>query len=105
MHTINAAAKAEGHAFHEMLEAAKREACTELPVHDDDPAHDRYVGACALMAKRGQAAKGVGMYNSWAAAAGYAQIQLLSAAPPVVDVVDGIVHLNQAGEMEVLQCR
>ena len=97
--------EAEGHAFHAKLEAAKQAAGSELPQHADDPWHDRAVGAAALMCKRGNAAKGVTLYNLWAAAAGYAQITLLSAIPPLVDVVDGIVGLDSEGELEVLACR
>jgi hypothetical protein len=99
------ALEAEGNAFHEMLEDAKADAGSDLPQHADDPWHDRCVGAVARMCKRGQARKGVGLYNLWAGAAGYAPIQLLSEAPPLVDVGDGIVGLSTEGELEVMQCR
>jgi len=92
---------AEGKAFHDLLEAAKKHADSPLPIHDDDDAHDAAVGAVALMCKRGQARKGVALYNLWAGAAGYAPIRLLSDGPPVVDVVDAIMGLTPAGELEV----
>lgn len=95
----------EGHDFHNRLEAAKAAAGSFLPVHPEDETHDRYVGAALLMCKRGQAAKGVFLYNNWAIAAGYAQIEALSLNPPVVDVGDGIVGLDAAGELEILLCR
>lgn len=95
----------EGNTFHELLEVAKALAGSELPTHDDDPWHDRMVGAVISMCKRGQAVKGAALYNLWAGAAGYAQIKLLSDVPPLVDVGDGIIGLNQAGELEVLLCR
>lgn len=97
--------ESDGHGFHAMLETAKAEKGSELPTHPDDPAHDRMVGAVSRMCKRGQARKGVALYNLYAAASGYAPIQLLSEAPPVVDVQDAIVGTNTAGNMEVLQCR
>lgn len=96
---------AEGRAFHDMLESAKAAGASELPAHADDAAHDLMVGAAVKMCKRGQAAKGVALYNNWAPAAGYAPIKLLSAAPPLVDVGDGVVGLDTAGNMEVLICR
>jgi hypothetical protein len=94
-----------GAEFHEMLEDAKATAKSALDIHPDDPAHDRYVGAASLMCARGQAPKGVTVYNAWAAAAGYAHITLVSANPPVVDVLDGVVGLGANGSMEVLLCR
>jgi hypothetical protein len=38
----------------------------------------------------------------WAAAAGYVPIALLADAPPLVDVIDGLVGLGEAGQMKVL---
>jgi hypothetical protein len=103
--TGNRELEPEGQQFHDCLEAAKAGAGSALPAHDDDPAHDRVVGAASLMCKRGQAKKGVLLYNLWAAAAGYAPIRLVADDPPVIDVVDAIVGLTAAGEMEVVQCR
>lgn len=96
--------EAEGNAFHDMLEATKAANGSELPKHEDDPWHDRAVGAAVMMCKRGQPTKGVALYNMWAIAAGYAPIALLSEKPPVVDVVDAVVGLND-GELEVMLCR
>jgi hypothetical protein len=53
------------------------------------------------MCHRGQARKGVILYNLWASAAGYAPITLLADDPPLVDVVDGIVGLED-GKLRVL---
>jgi hypothetical protein len=94
-----------GENFHDLLECAKLAAKSDRVIHDDDPAHDRYVGAASLMCERGQPAKGVTVYNNWAAASGYAPISLISAVPPVVDVVDAVVGLDTDGKMEVLLCR
>lgn len=94
----------EGHAFHETLEAAKRAAGSELPVHEDDEAHDRAVGAASLMFKAGRHLKAVWTYNRWASFAGYQQIELASQEPPVMDVRDALVTVR-GGRMEVVQCR
>lgn len=95
---------AEGHAFHEIIEQAKRDAGSELPIHPDDEAHDRAAGAAALMAKAGQPRKAVSTYNRWASLAGYAPIALLSEAPPIIDIQDAVLGLN-SGALEVLLCR
>jgi hypothetical protein len=96
--------EADGRRFHELLEAAKVTEGSALPQHDDEPAHDRMVGATSRMCRHGQARKGVILYNLWASAAGYAPITLLADDPPLVDVVDGVVGLNH-GKIEVLGCR
>ncbi len=93
----------DGEEFHDALEEAK--AGSQLPQHPDDATHDRHVGACFRMCRRGQPRKGVALYNQWARLAGYQSISLISETPPVVDVVDGIVGLSQDGELEVLSCR
>jgi RimJ/RimL family protein N-acetyltransferase len=94
-----------GRAFHNKIEEAKAKAGSERETHADDAVHDRVVGAALLMAQRGNVKKGVGLYSLWAAAAGYAPIRLISEAPPLVDVGDGIVGLTNEGELEVLACR
>lgn len=93
-----------GELFHEKLEAAKIEMGSPLPVHDEDEAHDRAVGASMLMALNGNPRKAVWAYNRWAIFAGYAPISLLSDAPVLVDVVDAIVA-PKGGEMEIVLCR
>lgn len=95
----------EGELFHDLLETSKSHADSPLPAHEDDPAHNRVVGAVCLMARRGNIRKGVILYNLWAAAAGYQSIELLSENPPVVDVRDGIMTVNSEGEMECLLAR
>lgn len=93
--------EADGKQFHDLLESAKIGVGSELPIHENEPAHDRMVGATVRMCRRGQARKGVILYNLWAAAAGYAPITLLADDPPLVDVVDGIVGL-EGGELKVI---
>lgn len=93
-----------GEWFHHELEQAKIAAGSALPVHDDDPSHDRAVGAAIAMIRAGHATKGVWYYNRWARFAGYATIELLSINPVIVDVRDAIVEISH-DNMEVLQCR
>jgi RimJ/RimL family protein N-acetyltransferase len=93
--------EADGKQFHDLLEAEKTKAGSTLPVHDDEPSHDRMVGAVSRMCHRGQARKGVILYNIWCGAAGYAPITLLADNPPLVDVVDGVVGIEN-GVMKVL---
>lgn len=97
-------ADAYGAEFHEKLEAAKHASGSSLPIHDDDPVHDRFVGMALAMARAGNAHKGIAAYNRWAAFAGYAPATLLSTTPVLVDVGDGLVTLD--GErLEVVSCR
>jgi hypothetical protein len=100
----NSDLEADGERFHALLETAKAAVGSELPIHDHDPIHERFVGAALRMCERGNAAKGVETYNQWAAGAGYAAISLVSAVPPVVDAVDAIVSIGSAGDLEVLRC-
>lgn len=93
-----------GEWFHRRLEEAKIAAGSTLPVHDDDPAHDRAAGAAIAMIHAGNAAKGVWFYNRWARFAGYATIELLSINPVIVDVRDAIIEISH-DNMEVIQCR
>lgn len=88
----------QGQAFHARLEAAK--AGSDSPAHPDDPAHDRAVGAALLMARAGHTHKGVGIYNRWAAFAGYAQIEALS--PSVIDIRDALIELRPGGALGVM---
>lgn len=97
------AAGAAGEAFHDALEAAKEKVGSSLEVHEDDQAHDRYVGAAFLMIKAGNVQKGVDTYNRWASFAGYAQVEVVSLNPTVVDVVDALVTWNDG--LEILKCR
>jgi len=92
----------EGRKFHAALEAAKIEAGSALVVHPEDEAHDRAVGAAALMVKAGQLAKAVGFYSRWATFAGYATIEAVG--HNLIDVRDAIVEVS-GGEMRVLLVR
>lgn len=91
-----------GELFHAQLKAAEAEWGVTLPDHPEDQAHDRAAGAAMLMAQAGNPARAVQSYNRWAALAGYPPIDLLSLAPLVLHVGEGVIVTNNDGEMEVL---
>ena len=90
--------------FHEKLAAAKVAQGSAAPIHDDDDAHDRYVGAAAEMIAHGQVAKGINFYNRWAKFAGYATISLIAANPFVIDIQDALLAVR-GQNFEVILCR
>lgn len=94
----------EGATFHALLESVKVANDSARPVHEDCAAHDRMVGAAFRMVQAGNPAKAVGHYNKWARMAGYAPIGLISANPPVLDVVDAVIEWTGT-DMEVALCR
>lgn len=98
------ALEASGHMFHVKLEAAKLATGAKWPVHDDDLAHDRYVGAAVEMIACGQVAKGIEFYNSWARFAGYGFIAVIAADPVVIDIGDAILAVR-GDDFDVLLCR
>jgi hypothetical protein len=91
-----------GRAFHDALEAAKKAAGSELPIHPDDEAHDRAAGAAWLMVNEGQTLKGAQFYSRWATFAGYVPIQAVG--HQTVDIADGVVEVS-GGETRVLLLR
>lgn len=93
-----------GHWFHEKLEAAKIVAGATSPIHDDDPAHDQYVGATVEMFMAGQLSKALGFYRQWAAFAGYGPIAVIAEYPTVVDIGDAILAIR-GEDFDVLLCR
>lgn len=80
-----------GHWFHERLEEARG----TPPGHDDDPAHDRYVGAAVEMIMAGNLAKAVHLYSRWAVLAGYARLTVLGTDPLVLHIGDGTVTVRE----------
>jgi len=95
---------ASGHWFHEKLEAAKAATAGAAPLHDDDEAHDRYVGATVEMIAAGQVAKGIAFYNRWARFSGYGPVVVVASNPVVIDIGDAILAVRDQ-DFEVLLCR
>lgn len=71
--------------------------------HEEDRAHDLYVGACVEMVRGGQARKGVILYNRWARFAGYEPVSIVSEEPLVIDIVSHKIAVD-GSNVEVLQC-
>jgi hypothetical protein len=93
-----------GHWFHERLEAAKIAAGATSPIHDDDPAHDQYVGATVEMFMAGQIGKALDFYRQWAVFAGYGPVAVIAEYPTVVDIGDAILAIR-GEDFDVLLCR
>lgn len=96
--------EAVGEWFHQRLADAKAKAGASLPIHDDDDAHDRYVGAVCEMIIGGQIAKGLEFYRRWAVFAGYVPAQLIAVSPPIIDIGDAILAVRER-DFDVLLCR
>lgn len=77
--------------FHHKLEAELTQLGKTEDVHEDDPTHDRYVGAACEMMMGGQPQKAAIFYNRWAVMAGYAPIQLMSISPLTVNIRSAII--------------
>lgn len=96
--------KASGHWFHEKLEAAKIASGSAMPIHDDDAAHDLYVGATVEMMQAGQIGKALAFYTRWAPFAGYGPIALVATNPFVIDIGDALLALC-GDDFDVILCR
>lgn len=93
-----------GHWFHEKLEVAKSSTPNAAPLHEDDAAHDRFVGAAVEMIRGGEVQKGIAFYNRWAKWAGYGPVSVIASNPVVIDIGDAILAVNNQ-DFEVLLCR
>lgn len=71
--------------------------------HDDDPAHDRRVGAAIEMVRHGQVDKALLLYNRWARFAGYAPVQLVSRQPVIIDICSAIIVVNSDGSYTAVE--
>lgn len=96
--------EASGHWFHDKLEAAKTAMGASEPLHDDDAAHDRYVGATVEMILSGQIEKAMGFYGSWAPFAGYGPVQVIAVNPITIDIGDAILAVR-GDDFQVLLVR
>lgn len=70
--------------------------------HEDDPVHDRYVGAAVEMILAGQVGKGIVYYNRWARFYGYETIQCVSETPLVIDIRTAKLAVGN-GSFEVIE--
>lgn len=93
-----------GEWFHRSLDTAKLHFGCEVPLHPDEPVHNRIVGAAVMMIQGGQAEKGVAFYNAWSLATRYQPVTILTKRPVVIDIGDAILAAS-ATHMDVLKCR
>lgn len=93
-----------GHWFHERLEAEKKRLGASSPIHEDEPCHDRHVGACVGMIFGGQVGKAVILYNRWARFSGYLPISLTKRDPVVIDIQEALIEVR-GEDFEVTECR
>jgi hypothetical protein len=80
--------------FHAKLEDEFKLAGYSEPVHDDDPNHNRYVGAAVEMIRGGQPSKGVIFYNRFALMAGYAPISVVGFDPVMINIRDATLEMH-----------
>lgn len=86
--------EADGDEFHSLLN--QKRAALGLPdhAHEQDDAHDRYVGCAVRMWKQGQTLKAIRFLNYFSRWAGYARLEILAineAGQIVVDMGDGLI--------------
>ncbi len=93
--------EAKGVWFHERLEELTKNA---IPVHYDEAAHNRAVGASIMMAQAGNILKAIGSYNVWARIAQYPLIKPLSLVPLIIDMDQAIIEFK-GNDMEILKCQ
>lgn len=88
--------------FHERLNEEARRLGIQAPAHADDPQHNRVVGACWEMARHGQLAKSVLLYNRWSAVTRHATIGLVSVDPPTIRMDIGLLRIKNGKDFEVI---
>jgi len=84
-----------GKQFHESLEEQYERMGRQDPIHDEDAAHDRYVGAAGEMMRGGQPYKAAIFYNRWAELSGYAAIRVVSASPMIIDIQEALLMVSE----------
>lgn len=84
-----------GQWFHEMLEAQYKQKGADIQIHENDPVHDRYVGATVEMMRYGQIMKAIYFYNRWAAMSDYRKISLVSTNPVIIDIFESKVLVEE----------
>lgn len=89
-----------GQWFHDRLFSEAQRLGVTDPPHEDDPVHDRYVGASVEMARAGQIEKCVNFYNRWCIAARHQMITLVSRDPPTIHMDLGLLTFRN-GDIEV----
>lgn len=111
--SMDAVCASKGEWFHQRLEELTEEMGCKIPVHYEEPAHNRAAGAAVQMYAAGNPVKATATYNMWARQAGFPQIVLMSEAPTMIDMsyLDEksnrrllVIGLTD-GDMEVVLCQ
>ncbi len=87
--------------FHKRLEELTTAMGKTIPVHYEEPSHNRAVGAAVMMFRAGNPIKAVQTYNLWAKVSGFSPLQVMSLNPMVV-MADGVLLQFSGDDMEVL---
>ncbi len=95
---------ARGQEFHLRLAQKYAAAGLQLPLHPENPWHDRHVGAAVGMVLGGQPGKGMLVFNRWAGMAIAPPMRLISESPLVFDITDCRIEVH-GGDFEVLPCQ
>lgn len=96
--------EAKGRWFHERLEQLTAEIGKTIPVHFEEPAHNRAVGASVLMFEAANPIKAQATYNQWARFSGFPPFRIISLNPVIVDMDQAVVGID-GQDMELLTCR
>lgn len=95
---------ARGQLFHVKLAEKYKAMNLNLAVHDEDPWHDRHVGAAVGMFLGGQPVKGMMVFNRYAAMSMAPPMKILSLDPLVVDITDCRLEII-GDDFEVITCQ
>ena len=90
-----------GEGFHDFLHSEAKHLGITAPPHEDDPNHNRYVGAVCEMIRNGQVWKGVNFYNRWALVSRHPTIQLMQEKDPTIIKFDIGLLVFENGEVHV----
>lgn len=89
-----------GREFHDAMQSQWEKNGGTEQVHDDDPNHNRYVGAALEMARGNQVLKAVSFYNRWARVSRHSGVQIVQAEPTVVEFDIGYLTV-QNGQLHM----
>lgn len=99
----NAELEKVGKEFHDRMQAIVVASGHPSTPHENDPDHNRIVGACIEIAKSGQHRKACALYNRWAIASRHAPVSVVSDEPPTVKFDAGLLIVRN-GEIKVAPC-
>lgn len=90
----------EGEWLHEQMESEAHRLGITTKTHENDPNHNRYVGAALCMMRGGQYQKAVAFYNRWVVASRHMQkgklslIKVASLMPPTIEFDEGLLRFK-----------